>query len=108
MELNAHEERLVFDFDRFHDATVGGFAAYHKSAFFKRFEIIGIEFVSVAVSFFYHVAIAVCFFDFRAVFECAGVCAKAHRSADFLAFLVGQNVDDVAAAFGKFTAGCVF
>lgn len=108
MELNAHEERMVFDFDRFHDATVGGFAAYHKSAFFKRFEIIGIEFVSVAVSFFYHVAIAVCFFDFRAVFECAGVCAKAHRSADFLAFLVGQNVDDVAAAFGKFTAGCVF
>lgn len=108
MELNAHEERMVFDFDRFHDATVGGFAAYHKSAFFKRFEIIGIEFVSVAVSFFYHVAIAVCFFDFRAVFECAGVCAKAHRSADFLAFLVGQNVDDVATAFGKFTAGCVF
>ena len=62
----------------------------------------------MAVSFFYHVAIAVCFFDFRAVFECAWVCAKAHRSADFLAFLVGQNVDDVAAAFGKFTACGVF
>lgn len=107
VELYAHEEGVIAHFNGFDDTTVGGFAAYHEAAFFKRFEIVRVELVSVAVSFFDDVLICVGFFDFRAVFEGAGVCAEAHRSADSLALFVGKNVDDVTAAFGKLAARCV-
>lgn len=104
MELYAHEEGVVFDFHRFDDASVGGLAAYHQTAVFKIGKVVRIELVSVAVAFFDNVLICIRFFDFRAVFECAGVCAESHRSADFFAFLVGKYVDDVTAAFGKLAA----
>lgn len=99
VELYAHKEGVVFDFHGFDDVSVGGRAAYHQTAFFKIGKVVRIELVSVAVAFFDDVLICIRFFDFRAVFEGAGVCAESHSTADFFAFLVGKYVDDVAAAF---------
>lgn len=68
VELNADKEGVVANLDCFHNASVGGFAAYDKSAFFKCGKIVGIEFVSMAVSLLYDVLVCIRFFDFRAVF----------------------------------------
>lgn len=103
MELHSHKEGVILDFNRFNDVSVGGRAAYHKSAVFKIGKEIVVELVSVTMAFF-NQAFAVCLTYDGAVFKMAGICPEAHRTAYALAFFVGHNVDDGMLGVSKLSA----